>query len=319
MSYRENFLSVWLANLPDSLNKARESFSRHFREFAAALGWSDYDIRVPYPVTPSPQLFTSLGLLLTTLRECGFHVPEGTLTVSMIQFIVFLEPEGVSLAKVGLHPRHVIKRKEYYRLITSAFTHLDAPHLLYNLSAFIECGNILEKQMGVVPFVVEVTLLTLLSHGLYVLFAWIEHKTLERSSLYYGYGIGFSCVIFAFSTITGMVHADDPTTESSLPFLPVCYHVWAHLVVTQILFPEVSFFGHLIGISAGLIRVFCPGPFLWIRRKFTSAIEYATQQRLCNRMDDERRLASGRTKFRFVHHLWLLGAAWLWYFVEMKR
>lgn len=111
-------------------------------------------------------------------------------------------------------------------------------------------------------------------------------------------GIGFSCVTFALNTVTGIMHVGDPTIESSVPDLPVCFHVWIHLAVTQICFPQSNFFGHLIGmrssitnhnvmsikgISTGLIRAFCPRPFLWIRKKVTGFVRFVTQQPLCNR------------------------------------
>lgn len=36
------------------------------------------------------------------------------------------------------------------------------------------------------------------------------------------------------------------------------------------------------GISAGFIRAFCQGPFIWLRRKVTSVVRFVTRQHLCN-------------------------------------
>lgn len=79
----------------------------------------------------------------------------------------------------------MIKKREFYRLFTSAFTHVDVPHVLFNANALIDAGNVLEKQMGAVPFVTDVALVTLLSHGLYTAVAWIEHNQFDRSMIYY--------------------------------------------------------------------------------------------------------------------------------------
>lgn len=79
----------------------------------------------------------------------------------------------------------MIKKREFYRLFTSAFTHVDVPHVLFNANALIDAGNVLEKQMGAVPFVTDVALITFLSHGLYTVVAWIEHSQLDRSMIYY--------------------------------------------------------------------------------------------------------------------------------------
>lgn len=74
---------------------------------------------------------------------------------------------------------------EFYRLFTSAFTHVDVPHALFNVTAFIEAGNFLEMQMGAVPFIADVLLITLTSQGLYVVVSWMQHILLDRSNQYY--------------------------------------------------------------------------------------------------------------------------------------
>eukprot|EP00210_Caulerpa_lentillifera_P009208 g8779.t1 len=318
MSYGASSPSVWLSTLPASLSKAKKSLTRRAKDFAAEHRLIEYDIRVPGRSPPTPALLTSLGLLLTTLRTCRFSVPSGTLGLSMMQFIVFLKPDGVSLSEVSLQPRHVIRKREYHRLITSAFTHSDLSHALFSVNALIEAGNVLENKMGVVPFIADVALVTLMSHGLYVFVAWMEYKTLDRSTQYYTNGIGFSFVAFALSTVTGMIHVGDPTVESSVPHLPVCYHVWAQLLIAHIWFPRANFFGNLIGVSAGLVRVFCPRPFLWIRKKVTHFIQFAAQQPLCNGMDDERSLVSSRKRVHLIRHLCLLGTAWTFYFFQTR-
>lgn len=90
-----------------------------------------------------------------------------------------------------LHPciqltfEQVIQKKEFHRLFTSAFLHVDAPSALLGVTALIGAGNVLEEQTGAVPFVADVALVTLMSHGLYVVVAWMQHDLLNQSNQYY--------------------------------------------------------------------------------------------------------------------------------------
>lgn len=71
------------------------------------------------------------------------------------------------LRNVSLSPYCVIDRKEYYRIVTAAFVHVDATHLITNLTAALPDCLYLEDQEGSKALLGDLMLLTLLSHSLY--------------------------------------------------------------------------------------------------------------------------------------------------------
>jgi membrane associated rhomboid family serine protease len=57
------------------------------------------------------------------------------------------QKEGV-LYKLVLDPYQVIKRKEYYRFLTSGFVHADWMHLIFNMLSFVSFGFAMEHYYG---------------------------------------------------------------------------------------------------------------------------------------------------------------------------
>ena len=78
----------------------------------------------------------------------------------------------------------VMQDGEVYRLIVSALVHMNATHFLLNASSLIESGSVLETQMGTVPYLVDVSVMTILAHGFYVGAAWLEKCLLGNTMTY---------------------------------------------------------------------------------------------------------------------------------------
>ncbi|MCB1188792.1 MAG: rhomboid family intramembrane serine protease [Leptospiraceae bacterium] len=54
--------------------------------------------------------------------------------------------------KLILHPYSVVRKREYYRIITSGLIHADLWHLAFNMLSFQSFAFYLERQLGSIPF-----------------------------------------------------------------------------------------------------------------------------------------------------------------------
>lgn len=117
--------------------------------------------------------------------------------------IIFVVTIGVSL--LGLYkwpqiiegslfrPYYFLRKKQYFTLIASGFTHADMMHLLFNMMTFYFFAFQLERQIGTVYFVVLYALGLVLSlAGTY----WKHRNNPQYASL--GASGAISAVLFAF-------------------------------------------------------------------------------------------------------------------------
>lgn len=158
-----------------------------------------------------------------------------------------------------LQPGSVLKRHEWYRLISATFTHLSDIHLLYNMSSLFMKGQVLERHLGSTAFAGLVMLLGVLAHVIYLAFAWCMMQFGGRSDWMGSCVAGFSGVLF------GMKAVLNSQEFASLGFargsrilgipVPQGQGHWAELVIAQVVTPNASFLGHLCGIVAGLLVV----------------------------------------------------------------
>eukprot|EP00798_Chlamydomonas_sp_ICE-L_P021084 gene21084-27967_t len=80
---------------------------------------------------------------------------------------------------------------------------MDGVHLLSNLAKVIPPSVALERQSGSELFILELTALTALSHGLIVGFVWYQKVHMGKSSNFYiaGYSFGLTSVAFALKVL----------------------------------------------------------------------------------------------------------------------
>ena len=88
-----------------------------------------------------------------------------------------------------LHPNGVT---DIFRFVKSAFVHFDSYHLYYNISSLLWKGCFLEVSMGTKKFLV---------------------MTLFPDT-YFGYTIGFSCVLFGYKVVSHYYHVNPPSMSS---------------------------------------------------------------------------------------------------------
>ncbi|KAG2454733.1 hypothetical protein HYH02_000570 [Chlamydomonas schloesseri] len=226
----------------------------------------------------------------------GLPLPPVTLALTAAAVWRFLNP--VMLREWCLSPYCVVERREVGRLWRSALVHLDAPHLLSNLTALIPDCAALERQQhqhqhqqaaaargggggggwgggggglegAVLPaaaFAADVAVLAGLSSGLFVAWAVVERELLHRPGTYYAVGaVGLSSLAFALQVVRG--EARGPGARVWVLGLPLpAAHAWlAQLALTHVTAPDASFAGHVAGVLAGVAHVYLVGPALrWL-------------------------------------------------------
>lgn len=155
----------------------------------------------------------------------------------------------------------VILRKEYWRVFTAAFSHLDIMHLVFNMASLWSCGQ-MEALFGSVFYLRTTLLLLFLSSAIsnaifhFLIFRIGQRNYATRQA------VGYSCVVFGWMTIMAQLQ---PSMDIPLPFgisLPVSFAPFMSLFITQLIVRRASFLGHLSGIFAGLLIAW--GMFQWV-------------------------------------------------------
>jgi len=144
---------------------------------------------------------------------------------------------------------------EFYRIITSTFTHGGIMHIFMNMSSLLQLGASLETQFGSMQFLFLTFWSTFLIGGCYVLLSCIFALMLRDMRQLQSSGVGFSGVLFCYAVLEA-----NHTTETSRSFygmfnVPAKLMPFLLLVVLQVIIPNVSMLGHLSGVIIGLLSL----------------------------------------------------------------
>jgi membrane associated rhomboid family serine protease len=144
---------------------------------------------------------------------------------------------------------------QYYRIVTSAFTHGSLQHIAFNGFALLGLGRRLEKQLGSLGFLaltgVVVLLTGLLYLGVCLGLSFLPEEYWGGETWNYHCAVGYSGVLFTY------LYIECHFNESDLVVLNVRFSrrllPWALLAVTQlVMWNSASFLGHLCGILVGI-------------------------------------------------------------------
>ena len=175
--------------------------------------------------------------------------PPVTLALMAFMIAIYLQPSfAPSISDTCLSPSNA----DPFRMIGSAFLHASDMHLYYNMSSLLWKGVQIELAAGSVIFTAMLSILLLLSHGLYIIVGNVVGDSLPFGGA--GCVVGFSAVLFALKVVLN----DGSSTHSSIfgISVPTQYAAWLELIVASVISPRASFLGHLCGILAG---------YLWVR------------------------------------------------------
>ncbi|XP_062207750.1 RHOMBOID-like protein 13 [Phragmites australis] len=171
---------------------------------------------------------------------------------SLIWF--FIQKRSIGYADVGLSYETVVEGGQYWRIITSAFSHISVVHLVFNMSALWSLGVV--EQLGHIGLGVEYylhyTLVLVVLSGLLVL--GFYHMMIQRFKVEYfrrATAVGYSCVVFGWMTILAAKQPSSKLNIFGVLSLPISFAPFESLIFTSIMVPQASFIGHFSGIIVG--------------------------------------------------------------------
>ncbi|XP_010258529.1 PREDICTED: RHOMBOID-like protein 13 [Nelumbo nucifera] len=165
----------------------------------------------------------------------------------------YIQKKGIGYAHVGLSHETAIEG-HYWRIITSAFSHISVLHLVFNMSALWSLGVVEQLgHMGLgVKFYLHYTLILVVLSGVLVL--GIYHILIQKFKLDYFRrvtAVGYSCVVFGWMTILAVKQPSSKLDLFGFLSLPISFAPFESLIITSIIVPQASFLGHLSGIIVG--------------------------------------------------------------------
>lgn len=215
-----------------------------------------------------------MGLVFMAMQLIGFfnflsrsdRFFPVTVGVLALNIVVYLRPDvGVlwpSIQQACISAKKVWLQREWKPLIFSPFMHGHDYHLFYNMGSFMWKAVTLERHFGSGYFLYLTTVFSILTGLVYVAIQTFLSELLDDWSHMNSCAVGFSGVIFALKVVT--THIQPEGTTMVMGLLPVSSRLacWVELVIISVLFPNVSFVGHLSGILVGVMYV--TGPLKYI-------------------------------------------------------
>ena len=189
-----------------------------------------------------------------------------TLGVVALNVVAFFQPNlhsvthmrWPSLAEACISAQKVWFQKQWKRVFMAPFFHSGDMHLYFNMASFIWKGISLEKYFGSAYFLYMITVFSVATNLVYVAINLALAELLDQWSFVQSCAVGFSGVIFALKVVTTHLEPAGMTRVMGMIPVPMRLACWVELILISVLFPNVSFVGHLSGILVGL--AFISGP-----------------------------------------------------------
>jgi membrane associated rhomboid family serine protease len=181
--------------------------------------------------------------------------PASSSVIAICSLIWYLiQKRGIGYADVGLSYEAAMEGGQYWRIITSAFSHVSVVHLVFNMSALWSLGAV--EQLGHlglgVEYYLHYTVVLVVLSGLLVL--GVYHLMIQRFKVEYFRrvtAVGYSCVVFGWMTILAAKQPSSKLNLFGVLSLPISFAPFESLIFTSIMVPQASFIGHLSGIIVG--------------------------------------------------------------------
>ncbi|XP_060215927.1 RHOMBOID-like protein 13 [Lycium barbarum] len=165
----------------------------------------------------------------------------------------YIQKSNIGYSHVGLSYEAAMEG-HYWRIITSALSHISVLHLVFNMSALWSLGVV--EQLGHlglgVQYYLHYTLVLVVLSGLLVV--GIYHILIQKFKIEYFRrvtAVGYSCVVFGWMTILSVKQPSSKLNLFGFLSLPISFAPFESLIFTSIIVPQASFIGHLSGIIVG--------------------------------------------------------------------
>lgn len=170
-----------------------------------------------------------------------------------IHIIVFIT--SLDISPYVFQPYRVWYYNQYYRMITSAFLHGGIMHIGMNMMSLVAIGGMLEPVYGSFRFI-YLTWITILLGGICYLILAFSTAWITSDWSYIGVSsIGYSGVLFSYAVIESFHSTVQSRSLFGLINVPTKLYPFILLIVLQFLLPNISLFGHLGGLLAGIIMM----------------------------------------------------------------
>ena len=183
-----------------------------------------------------------------------------TLGVLGLNLLAFFQPgrNWPSIHQACISVRGAWFDREWKRIFLASFYHSGDFHLYYNMASFVWKAISLESYYGSGYFVYMVAVFSVATNLLYIAINYALAEVLDQWSYINSCAVGFSGVLFALKVVT--THIQPAGMTRVMGFIPVPMRIacWVELVLISVLFPHVSFVGHLAGILVGFAFVYGP-------------------------------------------------------------
>jgi membrane associated rhomboid family serine protease len=178
---------------------------------------------------------------------------------TVIWFVMWNRRAGFE--DVAISYAKVVRERQYYRMVTAAFTHLDVMHILFNMATLWTVG-VEEQEHGHYWYARTTTQLLLASKLTWLAVVYALVKYGNRPGAAEQPAVGYSGVIFGW---IALMVAENPRGSASVLGLfsvPRLLYPVALLLLTQLIIRRASFVGHLAGMLAGFAVGF--GGLAWL-------------------------------------------------------
>lgn len=186
-----------------------------------------------------------------------------TLGIMALNIAAYLRPGGIGIdwpypEEGCISVASTWIRGDWTRLFTAPFLHGSDFHLYFNMASFMWKAVVLERHYGAKYFAYMVTVFMMATGMLYLAMNYLIAEVTDQWSTIQSCAVGFSAVIFALKVVT--TYLEPRSTSLIMGIIPVPSRLacWVELVIISVLFPNVSFVGHLSGILVGLAFVLGP-------------------------------------------------------------
>ena len=190
--------------------------------------------------------------------------PLTTLIVAASSLIwLILSQRGWGYARVGTSYEKVVEQGQYWRLLVSQLSHVELMHLVMNMSSLWSLGFVEKSRgMGTMYYLKVTVILMVFSKLMLIGFYHVMINFFKRSHYRRVTSVGYSSVVFGWmSNLSVGKRRTANFRLLGMSSIPMSLAPFASLIMTSLLIPRSSFFGHLSGILVGYLVGF--GYFDW--------------------------------------------------------
>jgi membrane associated rhomboid family serine protease len=156
----------------------------------------------------------------------------------LIHVTIFLTSTDMGI--LAISGQAVWVKGEYYRIITSAFTHAGILHIAMNMSSLVQLGSSLERQFGSLPFLFLTIWSLFLVGGLYVTIACTLTYITANNSYIMTPSVGYSGILFLYAILEAYHTRVETSSFFGVCNVPARMYPFILLFAIQFLLPGTN-------------------------------------------------------------------------------